>query len=808
MRVCLCLLLFAGAGSVAAQPPADRRADPPATVRMNIRGEVTLDVLVRYLSDRVGLKVLYDSDLAARTVTIRTPDEIAVEALPAVLDGVLRSQNLAIVDAEIDGWKRIIELKTASLYAPRAEASQILRQSGSATPVTQVFRLTYLQADRLAPVLKPFLTEKDAQVAAIAENNSLLITDYAVNIVRVEELLNAIDRPAGEARFDFFTVRHQSSQVLAEQVQAILTDTAEAAPAGQGRATASKPKVKLVDEPRGNRIIVAGEADLVVRALDLLERLDVPLDVVTRAYRLQNLSAERLSNVVQAYLPPQDRQRAFEATIDEEGNLLVVRTTAVIHRQIEALIGELDRPVKTSESPLRFYKLKNARAVDVLLSLLALQEAYGGGGFAGGYGLASPFGGVPVFPGAVVPGVGTPGSLVPGLNRGLGGLNGLTPGVPTTQLPLPSGGTVRDERLVDNSNPLPSTLVNGLGAGQSAVAGNGLGAGGFGGGFGGGLGGGFGGGVATLPGGARVSADQSTNSIIVVAPANVQPMYAKLIESLDQRRPQVLIEAKIIAIDTSDNYSLGVEVSVGDRIGDTRLFSFSSFGLSEVDPISGALAISPALGFNGTLVDPDVADVVVQALAQHTRARVLAAPKILVTDNSTGKLESTVSVPFASVNAAETISTTSLGGNQQAGTIISVTPQINEDNNLQLIFDVEFSTFQGAGTGVLPPARQIDRVGSTVTIPDGQTVVVGGLKRINESDEFIGIPILEHIPIIRELSSRTANAQSTTSFFVFIKPAILRDSQFKDLKFYSCQESRAAGERGAFPRSSPLLLAE
>ncbi|MEQ1830809.1 MAG: secretin N-terminal domain-containing protein, partial [Pirellula sp.] len=315
-----------------------------------------------------------------------------------------------------------------------------------------------------------------------------------------------------------------------------------------------------------------------------------------------------------------------------------------------------------------------------------------------------------------------------------------------------------------------------------------------------------GGGVASLPGGARVSADVSTNSLIVYAPSSVQPLYAKLIESLDQRRPQVLIEAQIIAVDTSDNYTLGVEVSAGDREGAKRLFKFTSFGLSEVNRDTGNLRIIPGLGFNGTLIDPEVADVVVRALANHTRARVLAAPKILVNDNSTGKLESVTSVPFASINASQTVSTTSLGGNQQAGTIITVTPHINEDDHLQLDFDVEFSTFSGTGATGLPPPRQIDRVGSTVTIPDGKTVVVGGLKRVGDNYTFSGIPWAEKIPILRQLTSRTDSNQSTMSFFLFIRPMVLRDSRFSDLRYVSDKDTMKACLPGEFPNSQPELI--
>jgi general secretion pathway protein D len=315
------------------------------------------------------------------------------------------------------------------------------------------------------------------------------------------------------------------------------------------------------------------------------------------------------------------------------------------------------------------------------------------------------------------------------------------------------------------------------------------------------------GGVATLPGGARVSADITTNSLVIVAPTEVQDLYARLIESLDVRRPQVMIDAKIVAIDTTDDFTLGVEFSGGDRQGAKRLFSFTSFGLSEIDPTTGALSIIPSLGFNGTLVDPDVADVVVQALSSHTRVDVLASPRILVNDNATGQLESVTSVPFESVNASNTIATTSLGGNQQAGTTITVTPHIKEEDHLQMEFSLEFSTFAAAGgTATLPPPRQIDRVGSAVTIPSGHTVIVGGLQRIGEIKGKTGLPYAEAIPILRNLTSLTTRDTATTSFFVFLRPVILRDERFDDLKYLSDVSKRSAGLPGDHPVSQPVMM--
>ena len=112
------------------------------------------------------------------------------------------------------------------------------------------------------------------------------------------------------------------------------------------------------------------------------------------------------------------------------------------------------------------------------------------------------------------------------------------------------------------------------------------------------------------PGRARITADLGSNSLIVVAEPEVQQVYGELIRQLDHRRPQVLIEATVVVLNTSDTFSLGVEISGGDGVGPKRLISFSSFGLSTVDPVTGALALIPGLGYNGTLVDPDVATII------------------------------------------------------------------------------------------------------------------------------------------------------------------------------------------------------
>ena len=120
-----------------------------------------------------------------------------------------------------------------------------------------------------------------------------------------------------------------------------------------------------------------------------------------------------------------------------------------------------------------------------------------------------------------------------------------------------------------------------------------------------------------LPGRARLTVEENTNTLIVVAEPAVQALYAEMIDKLDHLVPQVLIEAKVVTIGGDRTLDLGVELSGGDRSGLKKLFAFTSYGLSTVDPATGALALIPGIGFNGTLVDPSTADAIVRALMTH-----------------------------------------------------------------------------------------------------------------------------------------------------------------------------------------------
>ena len=505
--------------------------------------------------------------------------------------------------------------------------------------------------------------------------------------------------------------------------------------------------VQVSQDARTNQLLLIGGRSQVQAASELIRSLDVSLNLTTQVYTFRTVSSERINQLIKGMLGTDEVNRKYRGVVDREANILIATATRSVHDQIRRLRDQLDVASAESRSPLRLYKLKNATVEEVLKSIRAIR------GNAERQSSASD--GVANTSGVDL----RAGRFVPGPNRPPGPLESAAPTPPA----------VRNTEQQTTQSP----QTDGLGL---------------------------------LLGAARVSADPNTNTLIVVAEPKVQAVFAELVKNLDRRRAQVLIEAKVVVVDTSDDFSLGVEVSTGGGSEDTRAFAFSSFGLSEVDPTNGSLAIIPGLGFNGTVIDAQTADVVVRALTRHTRSKVVSAPRILVNDNATGTLSSVSEVPFTSVNASQTVATTSFAGFAEAGTTIVATPHIGEGDHLQLDFNVALNSFTApAGDGV-PPPRQTDQIESKVTIPDGHTIIVGGLNRTIRTKTVDSFPFVENIPLIKQLARSTTKNSTRTSLFVFIKPVILREDKFRGLKYLSHRDLQNADEPGRFPFSEPTSI--
>lgn len=302
-----------------------------------------------------------------------------------------------------------------------------------------------------------------------------------------------------------------------------------------------------------------------------------------------------------------------------------------------------------------------------------------------------------------------------------------------------------------------------------------------------------------------LTVDRQTNTMIALGDAAALRELGSLIERLDVRQPQVMIEATLVSLSESDSLDFGVELRGRFQTGQTSVDLSSLFGLA-----SGA-ALPMGTGFTGVVLNPGDYEVVVRALATTNRGRTLSIPRILVNNNATQTVRAVRREPFTSLNASDTVATTSFGGTQDAGTTLTVTPQIAQGDHLVLDYAVELSAFVGeatstAGGGVIPPPSQQNTIDGQVTIPDGYTVVLGGIRNSSESEGRSKVPLLGDIPIIGALFGTTGTSNSDSRFYVFVQATILRDPGFRDLRLVGERDLEDAGVSDGMPRLEPLWI--
>lgn len=301
--------------------------------------------------------------------------------------------------------------------------------------------------------------------------------------------------------------------------------------------------------------------------------------------------------------------------------------------------------------------------------------------------------------------------------------------------------------------------------------------------------------------------DEHTNAIIATGPVEFHNTLRRLLNALDRRQAQVLIEMTLVAVTFNDSLSLAIELANSEEHADRAWLLFSSFGLSNIDLESGMRAFNPGGGINAVISGPDETPFLLRAISAHGNSRIITTPKIVVSNNTTATIGSVEEAPFTSINASDTVATTSFAGFESAGTTLTVTPHVAQGDHLSLDYSFNFSNFTGGGSVGVPPPRTTNIFNGTLEVPDGHTIIVGGLVRENEADSVTEVPLLGRVPIIGALFQSSDRARTKSRIFAFIRPTILRDDQFADLKLLSVTErDRAELADEDYPESRYLWM--
>lgn len=315
-------------------------------------------------------------------------------------------------------------------------------------------------------------------------------------------------------------------------------------------------------------------------------------------------------------------------------------------------------------------------------------------------------------------------------------------------------------------------------------------------------------GTALTPGeDIAILADVARNQVMVKAPVKQQAEFASIIQKLDVRRPQVYIEAQIVAVTTTDDFRFAVET----QFTPGQAVLFTNFGLTSAATGAAADArrdVATGLGgLTAAIIKSDSVPIVINALQEVGDTRIVSSPRLLVNDNEEATLISVREEPFAQTVQGTSTTQTSQGGVAEAGTTLTVKPQISEAGMLNLEYAVELSSFTASsGQSGLQPPKQKENYESIVSLPSDATMVIGGLTTETLRRSVAKVPFLGDIPIIGELFRDTRTNSAKATIYVFIRPVIVRDPSFGDLRLLTRGPMQEMEVKQDTPPLEPALI--
>lgn len=296
-------------------------------------------------------------------------------------------------------------------------------------------------------------------------------------------------------------------------------------------------------------------------------------------------------------------------------------------------------------------------------------------------------------------------------------------------------------------------------------------------------------------GNVSVWADEKANALILTAPPKLMRSAMFIVDKLDIRPAQVLVEAIIAEVNVDSTAELGVTWAAIDEGGNNPLAAtnFPSFGSGVVQLAGGAAGEGGAANAVGALGDGITVGVgrlddsgvsfaaILRALESDADTNIISKPSILTTDNEEASINVGQEVPFV------TGSFTNTGGQggavnpfqsiqrEQVGTKLTVTPQINDGDSLLLTLQQEVSSIGASVAGAADLITNERTIETTVIVGDGEIIVLGGLMEdtVLESDQRV--PLLGSIPLLGNLFRARKTELGKSNLLVFIRPRIIMD---------------------------------
>jgi len=337
-------------------------------------------------------------------------------------------------------------------------------------------------------------------------------------------------------------------------------------------------------------------------------------------------------------------------------------------------------------------------------------------------------------------------------------------------------------------------------------------------------------------GNARIIADRSVNKIIVIGPPESKLKAKQVLEMLDQRPKQVYLAVVIGQLTLGKNLEFGINYlykgtnpqagliralgtgSTGDisnliksRNGSIDIVPDTSTVTNTAVNAAASAASSAIPILSGLTVYGSIAnsvDVLARAMASTNKFQVISRPVVYTANGQAAKISSGQSVPVASGTLTSAIDTnnnnsnlgSSIASNVEYKDIVlelEVQPLINSDHEVTLRIKQKNDTIQGTTTvsGNSYPTLGVQGLNTTITVPNRNTVVLGGL--ISEQDDLTqtGIPLLKDIPYVGALFGSTVKNKTRRELIIMIQPFIVdTDEKLAEVNYIERANTGFKGE--------------
>jgi general secretion pathway protein D len=700
----------------------------------------------------------------------------------------------------------------------------------------KVLPLKHANAEKIVDILKPFAQREDhTRITSDTSTNQVILLVPAPLMESFENLVRILDVPFEKEVVEVVRLKYLSAEFILPELNTFLKGVSRgsgpmsALKSGQPQSAAVPQTledwmVQFMMEPRLNVIVLRGLPDYVQHAAELIRQLDVEYEQDSlKIVPLQYQEAQQLVSALEEFLGRSSqgyRQEGGSETqtstpdrlevwpirflVDTKFNAIILRGKPHYIERALALINELD---KDPAIEIRSYTLKYTMAENVYRILREVVHETELTGQTSG---ESRTRSIPRLRIAANPQNNN--ILIEGSPRDHGRFEAILKAI---DVPMPPGsGGMRVYRLentsssevagvltalvkdrnelakrqktaLDKAPSAAGTVPSGLPsssptAPQAAPASSPVTQEGY----------------DILP--AVITEAPEINAVIISASAVEHEEFASIIEELDKPRDQVVLEVTLVSIQNIDSFRLGVEVGGNVSSNKTEMIGFSNFGIGVKDTATGTMTFpaTPAFGLNTAIFHSDDFSLVLNALKTIGKTRITSSPKVLVENNASGFISQTTEEPYAVVSQTEGSTITSFGGFVEAGTILQVIPRITDGEWLRLEYQIQLSSF-GTRTAEqaqanLPPSREKNIIQGSVRIPEGNTIVLGGLVNDRQDDVRQGIPLLADIPILGHLFGDNSRSSTDNTLFIFIRPQVMRDPQYRDLLRLSKDEAARA----------------